>query len=144
MILPSWSANRRLWLAGLLAVLPLACNAGIRLGAQPKVSVTLHEPVVAQLILWNSSPAAAEIDVGQAKEKSYRLTVTRSNGEQVVAGKPLWAQGAEALTWMRTAKVEPAQSYTRSLLLNEWFAFDGVGRYEVSVAVPGVDGVASF
>jgi hypothetical protein len=144
MIFPYWSAYRRHWLAGLLAAFPLACNAGIQVGAQSKVSVTLHEPVIAELVLWNSSPAAVEINVGQASEKSYRFTVTRPNGEQVVAGKPLWAQGAEALTWMRTAKIEPAQSYARSLLLNEWFPFDGEGRYEVSVAVPGVDGVASF
>jgi hypothetical protein len=141
---PPWTANPPLWIAGALVALPLACNAGMQVGAQSKVSVTLHEPVIAQLVLWNASPAAAEIDVGQWGEKSYRITVTRPNGEQVVAGKPLWAHGAEALTRLRTVKVEPAQSYTRSLLLNEWFAFDGVSPYEVSIAVPGVDGVASF
>jgi hypothetical protein len=76
--------------------------------------------------------------------KSYRVTVTRPNGEQVIAEKPLWAQGPEVLTWGKKAKLAPGQSYTRSLLLNEWATFDEVGAYSVLISLPGVDGVASF
>jgi hypothetical protein len=138
------STDRAVLLAALLAALPPACHAGIQMGAQPTVSVTLHEPVIAPLVLWNASPTAAEIEVGQDSERSYRITVTRPNGELVTAGKPLWAEGAEVLSWTKTTKIAPGQSCTRSVLLNEWFPFDEAGRYEVSVAVRGVDGVASF
>lgn len=106
--------------------------------------MTLHEPVIAPLVLWNVSPAAAETDVGQSSEESYRITVTRPDGELVAAAKPLWAQGPDVLAGVKSAEIAPGQSYTRSVLLNEWFSFDATGRYEVSVAVHGVDGVATF
>lgn len=138
------SANRAVFLASLLAALPLACQAAIRVGAEEKVSVTLHEPVIAPLVLWNDSSAPVEVNVGQSSEESYRITITRPNGERVTAGKPLWAQGPSALAGVKKATVAPGQSYTRSLLLNEWATFDRPGIYGVLITLPGAAGVASF
>ncbi len=136
-------AKRSGWMA-LIVTLPLTCEAGVQVGAQAKVSLTLHEPVIADVVLWNVTPDAVEIRTGQASEESYRVTITRPNGELVTAGKPLWAQAPDTMTEVQMAKIGPAQSYSRPVLLNEWFPFDEVGRYDVSVALPGVEGVAYF
>ncbi len=85
-------------LDALLVPLPLACHAGVQIGSQPPVFGTLHEPVIASLVLWNFSLDVVEIDAGQSSEESYRVTITRPNGERVTAGKPLWAQGVEVLS----------------------------------------------
>lgn len=137
-------ASRSAWFAVLLAALPVTFGAGVQMGAQPGLSSTLHEPVIAELILWNTTPDVAEIETGQAGEVSYRVTVTRPNGELVTAGRPRWSQAPETIAELQMTRIGPAQSYTRPLLLNEWFPFDEVDRYEVSVARPGVEGVAYF
>jgi hypothetical protein len=141
---PRLQAGPSIWLIALIATLPLACHAGIQVGAQPTLSVTLHEPVIAPLVLWNVSPAAVEIETGQGSELSYGVTVTRPNGGVVKPGGPLWAQAPDTMTAMQPTRIGPSQSYTRPLLLNEWFPFDEVGRYAVSVALPGVEGAAYF
>jgi hypothetical protein len=144
MIFSHRSASGPVFLASLLVALSVACPAAIRVGAQEKVSVTLHEPVIAPLVLWNDSSAAVEVDVGQSSEVSYRMAITRPNGARVAAGKPLWAQGPDVLAGMKKATIATGQSYTRSLLLNEWASFDEAGTYSVLILLPGVDGAASF
>jgi len=128
----------------LAAVLALTCRAGVQVGAQPAISLTLHEPVIAPLVLWNTSAVPVEIQTGSASELSYRITITRSNGEIVKAGVPLWAQVPDFLSGIGKAQIAPGQSYTRSLLLNEWLPFDEPGRYQITVALPAAEGLASF
>ncbi len=120
------------------------CAAGLQEGIPADVEVTLHEPVIAELIFSNVAGLEVVVDTGQNRERDYDIAIMRPNGETVKPGMPYWATQAEALARIHMAHIQPGQSFKRPVLLNQWFPFDEVGRYHVAINVPGVEGTADF
>jgi hypothetical protein len=139
------SANGLIWFGCVfLLATPAGWAAGLQAPAPPDVEVTLHEPAFAELTFSNMSEAAVVIDMGQASEDHYELTIIRPNGSVVRAGKPYWATIPDTIAGIEWKRIEPGRSAKRSLLLNQWFPFDEVGRYSVALNVPGVEGTIRF
>jgi hypothetical protein len=120
-----------------------AYAAGLQARIPTDVEVTLHEPVIADLIFSNAGPSV-DVDTGQNGERGFVIAIVRPNGELVKAGLPYWATQAEALVEIDMTHIRPGQSFKRPVLLNQWFPFNEVGRYHVTVSVPGVEGTADF
>ena len=106
-------------------------GASIGLSTEPLVSVVLHEPVIVSLTLRNVASSSAQITVGRATENSYRILVTRPNGERRESKRQIL--GVAEIGWVTLA---PGAAYSQSILLNEWASFDTPGRYSVSVTLP--------
>jgi hypothetical protein len=129
---------------GFLIVAGAACAAGLKEGIPADVDVTLHEPVIAELIFSNVAAPAVAASTGQSSEMGYDITVVRPSGEKVKAGLPYWATFPDTISAFQITQIQPGQSFKRPVLLNQWFPFDEVGRYHVSVTVRGVEGTADF
>lgn len=128
----------------LISATSAASGAGLQAGAPADVVVTLHEPVIAELVFSNTAGTAVDADSGQSSESKYDIAIMRPNGQTVKAGMPYWATFPDTISEIQTTRIEPGQSFQRPVLLNQWFPFDEVGGYHVSVNVPGVEGAASF
>lgn len=121
-----------------------ACSAGLQEGIPADVGVTLHEPVIAELIFSNLAGPEIVVDTGQSSETGYDITITRPNGEPVKAGLPYWATFPDTISEVWLTHIQPGQSFKRPVLLNQWFPFEEIGRYHVAINVPVVEDAANF
>ena len=114
---------------------------GVRFSYVLPQTLTLHEPVCLVSTISNETSETAQIDLGQDRKGAYVLAVTQPNGVKI----DLPQHSHEGISRLATFALEPSQSYTQTLVLNEWYAFDVPGRYQVQVRLtrPALLGASS-
>src|SRR5678816_2260149 len=85
-------------------------GASIGLSAEPLVSVVLHEPVIISLTLRNVASTSARITVGRGTESSYRILITRPNGERRESKRQIL--GVAEIGWVT---LTPGTAYSQSI-----------------------------
>lgn len=131
---------RALILLGLLTVEGSGVMAGTP--SEPKVSlepatarVVLGQPVIVDLVLKNNTQREWVATLGGTASNNVRLTVKKDDnleiqrqvknesvGENVIFGGPV--------------ELAPGAEFRRTLVLNSWYDFDGVGEYLVTIEIP--------
>lgn len=91
--------------------------------------LTLHEPVVLNFTVENGFTQPVKLDLGQDRKGGFLVTVTRPDGEEVQV--PRFSR--EGVARLGNLSIEPGQTYSQRLLLNEWFNFSTPGRYGIEV-----------
>jgi hypothetical protein len=100
--------------------------------ALEKELVTQHEPVLLRFTLRNSSSKQAVFELGYGEEKAnVKVTVTDPDGRLWPKPRPVPQFG-----FKETILAEPFSTSVRSIVLNDWFTFDKLGRYRIDMAVP--------
>lgn len=109
--------------------------AGIRALLTPqKAEFLLREPVVVELVIENGSARAEEFDLGRNSTGKIELNLQKPDGLTATSRElPPAAGGAYA---PGTFSLRPGKSYRTELLINDWFAFEQVGEYRLTVIVP--------
>ena len=124
-------------MASLMCPLPV-CTSQSRSQRAEDISVsfslvssefTLHEPVIANFIVKNSSEKPLRLNLGKNAKQSFLLTNTRPDRTRL----PLPPLFREGLGTTGLESVAPGREYKQRLVLNEWFDFGAVGHYEVQV-----------
>ncbi len=123
----------------ILTVFLFAMAAREKTGAQPRkdelvsfsvvsAKVTLHEPLMIDFVVNNTSAETLEFDLGPDRKENFRLTLTRP--DRTTRANQLQIDGVA-----RGGKIMilPGQSYRQKLLVNEWFDISQQGTYTVSV-----------
>ena len=96
----------------------------------PKGSVSLNEPIFADLTIANPGGEETSVDLGLNGKSNIELTIRPPNGvaaTYTLSGEGFGASGEVALA--------PGSSYHEKLLLNEWYPFDQAGTYLVGLRV---------
>lgn len=93
----------------------------------PTSEFTLHEPVILNFAVRNGLQQTFKLDLGINRKGNFLFTVTRPDGSRVQLRKS-WKMGFSRHGMM---SLEPNQTYEQNLLLNEWFDFPEIGRYEI-------------
>lgn len=100
-----------------------------------KEVITQHEPVIVDFTINNSSPEEVDLELGYDYDKVH-LRVTDPDGR--VWPKPPPAIPQEGLKFREVVQTAPGAAGASSILLNDWFNFDKVGTYQISVSVPSL------
>ncbi|HEX8175801.1 MAG TPA: hypothetical protein VF543_11840 [Pyrinomonadaceae bacterium] len=90
--------------------------------------LTLHEPVILNFTARNDSGQARSLDLGADYKANFLFTVKGPDGKTIRLQR--LRKGGVSLPGQVT--LEPGQSYTQKLLLNEWFEFAEPGAYEIA------------
>jgi hypothetical protein len=101
--------------------------------AQVESPMTLHEPVIARISFENRSPENVQIDLGGDRKTAFVLLVGTPAGRTVTASYRWDSSVIDIAAALGTVKLPPGQKHTDYLLLNEWYDFDHVGRYNVTI-----------
>jgi hypothetical protein len=91
--------------------------------------LSLHEPVIVNFTIDNVLMEPVTVDLGPDRKEGFRFTVTQPDSISTRL-PPLIREG---LARIGKVAVEPGQSYTQRLLVNEWFGFSMPGKYVVEV-----------
>jgi hypothetical protein len=131
----------------MILVAILACSARSRaadfdLQIEPHdLEISLHEPVVVQMTLINLTGESTVADLGNSHVGAFRITVTGPDGQKRDAPPPRMPGGVSVAGGFN---IPALASFTRPLILNEWYAFEEPGSYRVEVSLPGVGRPASI
>jgi PBS lyase HEAT-like repeat len=112
--------------------IPAACQkadkSGVQIGYEFQAQhVTLHEPVMLSFHVMNATTKPLNLDLGMDRKGGFGFSVTRPDGTKVTL-PPFTARG---LARVGKVVVQPAEAYSQNLLLNEWYEFSMIGKYEV-------------
>lgn len=126
----------------LVLIAVVDCTTGAVLNAQrPPVTVSwsaalerisLGEPVVLNLSVRNESSSTAVLDLGQDFTQGLRVTVIKPDGTTVPTPVKEASNGFHALG---TVQINPGETYTREFVIDEWYQFDSIGKYEVQASL---------
>jgi hypothetical protein len=100
-------------------------------------AIFLHEPVLARLQIWNGAEHAVRFDLGLDHKENLTFTFNQPDGARVVRRLPVYF---DEFGEIGIVALEPGQTYSADLVLNEWQNFDQQGDYEVKVEVPAAEG----
>jgi hypothetical protein len=89
---------------------------------------SLHEPVVVSFEVTNHLAEPIKIDLGYNGLGAFKFRVIRPDGTVVTNPTSMTEEG---LAWPGKHRLEAEQTYTRSLVLNQWFEFSEPGAYQV-------------
>ncbi len=95
-----------------------------------KSRLTLHEPVNLIFTIKNRLTQPIKINLGQDRKQFFLFTITQPNGSSVTLPQ-LKREGISVLS--SELSLEPGETYTQKLLLNEWFDFPIPGKYRIQV-----------
>lgn len=95
----------------------------------PDLQPTLGEPVVLNFTVENDLNVPVKIDLGQDRKEAFLLTITQPGGTKA----QLPQRRQEGISLLGELALEPKQTYTQKLLLNEWYEFTTPGKHEVEV-----------
>src|SRR5712692_378282 len=98
--------------------------------------VTLHEPVIAELLLENVSNEEIQVDLGVNRKDGLILQVNPPSG-LTVQSTYKW-QILERSGGIGRINIRPGQSYSQRVILNEWYDFSESGRYDLAIGVTKV------
>ncbi|HSA91560.1 MAG TPA: hypothetical protein VLE48_00985, partial [Terriglobales bacterium] len=93
-----------------------------------KERLTLGDPVLLDLEISNPWPHALEVDLGEdSKEHLYIFIDDPLGRRKVRTARPR----KEGLLFLGRVRVAPGETYSQTLVLNEWFEFRQTGRYRI-------------
>ncbi len=92
----------------------------------PTAQVSLHEPIVINFQVDNETARVIGLDLGQDRKGEFVFTVTSPEG----ATLHLPQYRHNGISQYGTVSVQPGESFSQSLLLNEWYDnFNVPGKY---------------
>lgn len=92
---------------------------------------TLHEPVNLTFIVKNELTQPIKLDLGENRKGNFILTIKQPEGKSVRLRLP--ERGGTSR--ISRVSLEPGQTYTQNLLLNEWYEFLTLGNYELTISI---------
>jgi hypothetical protein len=92
---------------------------------------SLHEPVIIDITINNILKEPLRIDLGPDKRGAFRLTVVSPSGQRTQI--PSLARKGEGIVFSGLISLNPGQSHTQSLVLDEWCDFSEIGRYLIEM-----------
>lgn len=102
--------------------------------AESKVS--LHEPVYIQFSIHNGLDEDVRFDMGLDGKHNFEFSVKKPDGSSMPIPPrpyPAYLLGNPA----ERAPLAPAKTFTKAMLLNEWYQFPAPGRYAVEAKLGG-------
>jgi hypothetical protein len=107
--------------------------------------IVLGEPIVVDYKLTNISPAPVLVDLGENQTGWFRIVVQDSTGQptpQIPDLRPTYRTG-EILSPLPTCQLGPGASHEGQIVISQWFAIPGPGKYSVTaqVRVPNYPGL---
>jgi HEAT repeat protein len=97
-----------------------------------KSVVSQDEPVLATIRIENRTPGRMDLDLGGDGKDNLLIRVTDSDGIQH-EGKRDQPRGSS--TFFGNVHLESGERFSETIVLSEWFHFDGVGRYKIEVRI---------
>jgi hypothetical protein len=102
----------------------------------PESKVSLHEPVYIQFSIHNGLDEDVRFDMGLDGKHNFEFSVKKPDGSLIpIPSKPyppyLLGNPAER------APLAPGKTFTKKMLLNEWYQFPAPGRYVVEAKLGG-------
>lgn len=123
-----------------VCVLLAVCPCSAQIPAAPSVMVKLekqvitqHEPVIIDFTLTNPSSRGVGFELGYGYEK-LDVEVTDPEGRAWTKPPRFPLKGNNSLGFKEAIQVAAGATGTASVLLNEWFSFDKLGKYRIAVA----------
>lgn len=113
---------------------PDSAPAQMDIQIEPKeISISLHEPIIVNLLLRNIAGSTVEIPFGHAAESNYRVSVLSPKGvrTEIFSVPPPVSLGISS-----SARIGPGDSHKEPLILSRWFAFEEIGPYQVALFLP--------
>lgn len=97
---------------------------------------SLHQPVVVEIILVNSSASSVDAQLGRNRRGRFHLHVGRPDGT-FLAIEPGAIRTADELSTPGGFVLASGERYADRILLNEWSTFDQVGDYSLRITFDG-------
>jgi len=91
--------------------------------------ITLHEPVILSFTVRNDLERTIKFDLGFGRKEAFLITITQPDGAKI----ELPRFQPEGLGLIGRTQVRSKQIYTQNLLLNEWYEFKMLGKYEIAI-----------
>ena len=98
--------------------------------------VSLHEPIFMSMTIANNSGEVLNIDLGQDRKQAIYLSIQQPDGRIVSASLPLHG----GLSAVGLTSIASGHAYQQTVVLNEWYAFDAIGNYVISVRLGQIGG----
>lgn len=95
----------------------------------PRPEVTLGEPAYVLFSARNEGAQDATIDLGKNFTAGFRFAIRKPGGVEIEAP----VVGAHGMAAVGSVVVRPGKTYSRLVLINEWYHFDRPGSYMVKV-----------
>jgi hypothetical protein len=89
--------------------------------------VVLHQPVLVNFIIQNNLSEAVKLKLGQNYKQGFLFSVVTPNGKRVQLPQ-LTREGTSVIG---DVLIEPQQTYTQKILMNEWIDFSSVGKWKI-------------
>lgn len=97
-----------------------------------KTNFSRHEPILLTLAIANYSYEPMPVSLGYDREGAFLFTLKRANGSVIELPRKRMREG---LSRLGNFSVEPRQTYTQQLILNEWYDFRDPGVYEITASL---------
>lgn len=94
-----------------------------------KTRFTQHEPILLKFAITNTYDRPLNLSLGYDREGGFIFTVRRPDRSIVEIPSKRTKAG---LARIGKFTIQPRQTYTQQLVLNEWFAFSDPGTYEIT------------
>lgn len=98
--------------------------------ALEKQIISSGEPVLIQVLVKNTASVPLELDLGLNGKDNISIVVTRPDGKRMEKPQPAPRNGVAFFGWQH---LERGQDYSEALVLNEWFEFRQIGRYQIQI-----------
>ncbi len=95
-----------------------------------RARVTLGEPVLLNLQIVNQLSQQLEIDLGADSQEHVQVVIEDPHGKRATRpAKP----PKEGIVFSGKVRLAPGETYSQTLVLNEWYNFLETGRYRILV-----------
>jgi hypothetical protein len=91
-------------------------------------TVTLHEPVVANLFVHNGGAEETRVDLGYDREGALEFSIVQPDGSTVKVPR---LRRHEGISRLPELSLQPGEAYYQELLLNKWYMFSKPGSYRI-------------
>jgi hypothetical protein len=102
----------------------------------PESKVSLHEPVHIQFSIQNGLKEDIRFDLGLDGKHNFEFSVKKPDGTLVripATEEPAYIMGRA----VERSPLAPGKTFTKTMLLNEWYQFPAPGRYVVEAKLGG-------
>lgn len=98
--------------------------------ALEKQNISYGEPVLMQILVKNTASVPLELDLGLNGKDNVSVVVTQPDGKKMEKPQPAPRNGVAFFGWHH---LERNEDYSEVLVLNEWFKFRQIGRYQIQI-----------
>lgn len=95
-----------------------------------KAKLAQEEPVLADVSIHNLSSRPIDIDLGGNGNENIKISILRPNGQKM---ERISQERTNGITFFGKVHLEPNQSYSETLVLNERFEFNEIGNYSIEI-----------